>query len=363
MSWLIQSTDPLLLNTRVNALVAELDPAGFNTTRINVQQSTLTAISAAAMASPMLGTHRVVVLEQIISARAASQPESSSDDDADEGADAGGKVPWADLRTLLQRLPPTAAVIIVHGSVLANGHYVQKALRALDWTIEAILPPSGDQLLQWVQTRVQDEGGRATPRSIQTLLNRLFPETWRGAARGAAPPDLTLLANEIAKLVTAAGDAVIDDALIDSLVADRSESRPFKLADAMYVSSEEALRELLHAQETGDASEMLLAQVSSDLGVTALSKVGASAQLTPIQIGQALGTSPQRVGTLLQRRKAVSPQALQRGLERLREADAGIKRGRLFDAQTAMTPLVAESAADLGTSQARQGRQQTTRRS
>lgn len=361
MSWLIQSTDPLLLNTRVNTLVAELDPAGFNTMRLNVQQSTLAAISAAAMASPMLGTHRVVVLEQIISARAASQADTSSDED-DDGADAGGKVPWADLRALLQQLPPTAAVIIAHGSVLANGHYVQKALRALDWTIEAIQPPSGDQLLQWVQTRVQDEGGRATARPIQTLLNRLFPETWRGATRGAAPPDLTLLANEIAKLVTAAGDDVIDDALIESLVADRSESRPFKLADAMYASSEDALRELLHAQESGDPSEMLLPQVASDLGVTTLAKLGASAQLTPIQMSQALGTSPQRVGTLLQRRRAVSPQALQRGLERLRAADAGIKRGRLYDAQTAMTPLVAESAADLGAPRARQGRQQTTRR-
>jgi|GEM_PF-2836167 len=338
MSYLLYGQNGLLLDERITSLRSELDPQNLSTTVIDVQSSNAGEIAAACQAMPFFGGQRVVVLRNPI-----QSPKRGDAGDDNNPEESGGRVKWADLHNILKAVPPTSQIIMRHDGSLAQTHYLVKAIKALGWQTESFAAKTGQDLLAWIQQRVEREGVRIAPAAVQHLAVLLYPTSWEGGRWVTETPDLRLIATEVDKLCCAATDGVITQELVDEMVADRSGFKAFELNNHLFGGRpDRALQELDNVLASGEPAERVLGQVGSE--VIALSTVKMAAGVPRDALVKASGISANRIGGLQQTSSGMSEQSLKRISEAVRDADAAVKTGMQTDTSATIVPLVAEVA-------------------
>ncbi|MGH9175790.1 MAG: DNA polymerase III subunit delta, partial [Vicinamibacterales bacterium] len=260
MGYLLYGQNGLLLDERIAALRAELDPQQLSTTTIYVQASSPGEIAAACQAMPFFGGRRLVVLrDPIQTPRRGDAPPGDQDTD-----DSGSKVRWADLHEVLKATPPTTEIIMRHDGSLAQTHVLVRAVKALGWKVESFAPRTGQDLRAWIQQRVERDGLRIESSAVERLVNLLYP--WDSDRKANETPDMRLIATEIEKLCCAAEGGAITASIVEELVADRSGFKAFQLNDVLFQGhAERALRELESVLSAGEAEERILAQIGSEV--------------------------------------------------------------------------------------------------
>jgi DNA polymerase III delta subunit len=345
MSYLLYGQNGLLLDERLAALRAELDPQNLSTTGIDVQASSPGEIASACQAMPFFGGQRVVILRNPIQLPKRGEA-TDNGDEAPE--DTGGRVKWAELHDILKAVPPTSQIIMRHDGSLAQTHYLVKAVKALGWKTESFSALFDQDLLQWMQHRADRAGATFEHFSaIEHLARLLYPSSWD--AKGSQlrwiteTPDLRLIASEIDKLSCATNDGVISIELIDEMIADRGGFKAFALNDHLFHGRpEKALQELDDVLTAGEPAERVLGQVGSE--AIALATVKMSAGVPRDALAKASGISANRIGGLQQTASAIPEQALRQIADAVREADASVKDGRQANTSATIVPLVAEVA-------------------
>jgi DNA polymerase III delta subunit len=247
------------------------------------------------------------------------------------------------LHAVLKATPETTDIILRHDGSLAQGHYLVKAIKALGWKLESFAARFGQDLLDWIQQRVEREGMRIEPDAVTTLARRLYPTSWEGGRYTNDTPDMRLIASEVDKLCCAAVDGVITTETVDEMVADRSGFTAFKLNDYLFGGlSLEALTELENVLATGEPAERVLGQIGSE--AISIATIKRSRGVPREALTAASGISANRIGGLQQKAAGISDHTITAIAETVRYADASVKEGHQSNTSATIVPLVAEVA-------------------
>jgi DNA polymerase III delta subunit len=341
VSYLLHGPNTLLVEERLAALRAELDPQTFNTSTIDLQSTTVQEVAAACQASSFFGSGRVLVLRNPVNPRRAA---TTTDDDASDDT-AVGKLVWAEIADALRSAPPENHIIIRQDGTLASNHGAHKLAKDLGWKIETYTIPREGELLAWVSERAALLGLSITHAAQERLLDLLHPLVWNSKPDrfDTSNPDPRLIASELAKLASAAGDAPVDVPLVDELVEDRSGYKAFALNNVLFTGNTSgSLTELEKMLDAGDPAERILAGLASDASLQAAVQLGEGHN--PSAVATASGMTEGRIGNLRRNGPRLDPRALQRITEAIRHADASVKSGAAGSTQEEIVPLVAHIA-------------------
>lgn len=230
-----------------DALRAAHDPDGAlaaNTIALDGSRTTLAELTAAAMTMPFLAATRLVRVDGICASlnwragatagRRRRQPDA-----------------WADLPARLQGLPETTLLVFVDDALDAGNP--MRELIAASAEVREFTPPKGRRLGDWVHQRAQALGVHLTSRAERQLVDRVGS-------------DLGALASEIDKLALYAGDATVDERVIQVLCPRNAEAQIWDLTDAVGQGRPgPALRALHVLLDEGRTSASLLGALATQM--------------------------------------------------------------------------------------------------
>jgi DNA polymerase III delta subunit len=268
----VHGPDRLLARQAVQAIAAEADPDGQNTSWFDGRETSVERIAAAVGSASFFGTPRVVIVSDLIG-KSARSGAPDGDEPADDAPPAKGASPLGPLLAAV----PDANVLVLHEPGLSAPPAALKAAAARV-AIAAGEPPRGRDLLAWIEAAAKRAHSTIDRRTAQRLAETLYPQTWdRKPAnpRYDRPPDLAHLTTEIEKLALAAHPDPIAAEHVHELVAGGPDQRLFRFVDAALGGDlRQGIAELERLTAAGEEPAMILAQV---LGQAELAAVAAAA--------------------------------------------------------------------------------------
>lgn len=146
-----------------------------------------------------------------------------------------------------ERLPEDTLLLITAGKI-AGASFKSRWLEALDkaGVIVQVWPPEGQDLIRWLQQRMQQRGLSADPEGIRLLVSRI-------------EGNLLAAAQEIEKLYVLYGAGNISVRQIQEVVADSSRYDVFKLVDAILLCDVDRIFKIVFGlQAEGVAAPVVL---------------------------------------------------------------------------------------------------------
>ena len=126
---------------------------------------------------------------------------------------------WESLSDLLGGVPPTT-VLVFFDDELTAGNPLRRAVDEAGGDVRDFSLPRESELVSWVRHRARALGVPLTPQAERRLVQLVGRDLW-------------VLAGELEKLQLYAGEDVVDDTIVDSLVARSREGNIFQLVDAV----------------------------------------------------------------------------------------------------------------------------------
>ncbi len=210
----------------------------------------------------------------------------------------------------------TVMVVLVDEELNANSLLLKAALeygKVIQYTL-----PKGAALEAWISKRAQSTGVKITPEAAALLANYIGNQ-------------LRLLANELDKLATYAGDhAMIDVDDVRKLSAQVQEARIFDLTDALAQRNRKQALDLLHdLLADGEPPLKLISTITSQVRSLLLVKELTETGLRIPQIVSATGMAPFVAEKALRQIGKFSSSQLEGAYRQLLATDAALKRSRM----------------------------------
>ncbi len=326
--------------SRCNAyrLAGEHDPSGQSTSRLDGRTASISEIIGQVAAAGFFGPGRVVIVTDLLS-RAKRGGKKMEPDAGDEGA--------VDIGPIVVATREENLLILLETATATLPAAISKALPSTA-SITMSDPPRGQDLVRWIQNRAEAEGGTIDAPVARQLAARLYPQSWSSIPnnpRYDRPPDMELLGNEIAKLVSAAWPGAVTVATIEEMAINGDTDQIFKFGDAAGQGNlRSALPELARLLDAGDEPARLSSQLAQQAELGIVIDAAGSRPASTIAKDLALGT-PGRVSALQASMRRGS-QPPDRVLTATLESDRATKRGRLRTPADALYACL----ADLGRS-------------
>ena len=326
--------------SRINALrlAARHDPSGESTSRLDGRTASISEIVGQVGSAGFFSPSRVVIVTDLLS-RAKRGGRKADPDGGDEASVDIGPIVAGTLESNLLILLETATATLPAA--------VSKALPSTA-SITISDPPRGQQLVEWIRARTEAEGGSIDAQTARQLAARLYPQSWSALPnnpRYDRPPDMELLGNEVAKLVSAAWPGPVTTATVEEMAINGDTDQIFKFGDAAGQGNlRSALPELSRLLDAGDEPARLSAQLAQQAELGIVIDAAGSRPTATIARDLALGT-PGRVSALQASMRRGS-QSQERVLTATLDSDRATKRGRLRTPADALYACL----ADLGRS-------------
>lgn len=326
--YLLHGLNSVDLDERVHRLQQEIDLSGMGGSTLDLAVASLDQVSNACHAAPFFGGSRVVLLKN---AGAAAKRGS-------------GGIDIQDLIEVLKASPDSTTILLRFDETVASNSVVMKAAKQQGWRVEAYPVMRGEDLARWVAERARIAGSGISRSAAVMLLSRLYPTSWRQESRfETSSLDARLIVTEVEKLAIAAGDADVDDALVEELVADRSGYTAFRLNDLIYNGqADHALVELEQVLASGDEPERVIAQFGSESA--GLSAARALPEFDLASVSKASGISEGRLKALRGKPASRNETGLRNAAEQLRNAEWTVKTGRAPRGDAIIVATAAEVA-------------------
>jgi DNA polymerase III subunit delta len=328
MIHLFHGDDEFSLQEELDALKAQLDADGGlvgNTSVLDGRTLKPPELLTVSATVPFLGSHRLVVVEGLLGRFESQGGKRRENKGSRESVD-----PWKGIASALAEMPESTVLVFVDGDVSASN----PLLKVLAPVAETRKFESLKQraVPDWVRTRAGNIGLSISPQAIALLADLVGN-------------DLRMLAQELEKLGTYAGERRIEEEDVKALVASAREASVLGMVDAVVEGrSGVAVRMLEELRAEGASSSLALNLITRQYRNLILAKELTLARLSPAEIGQRLGIRseyPLRK-VLEQSRRYTLPQ-LESAFNRLLEADAAIKRG-IYDEDLAVDLLLEDLA-------------------
>ena len=319
-------------------LAAERDPSGQSTSRLDGRTASISEISGQVAAAGFFSPNRVVIVTDLLS-RARRGGRKADPDGVEESP--------VDIGPIVAATREENLLILLETATATLPAAVSKALPSTA-SITISDPPRGQELVRWIQSRTEAEGGTIDTTAARQLAARLYPQSWSSTPsnpRYDRPPDMALLGNEIAKLVSAAWPGAVTVGTIEEMAINGDTDQIFKFADAAGQGNlRSALPELGRLIDAGEEPARLSAQLAQQAELGIVIDAAGSRPASTIARDLALGT-PGRVSAL-QASMRRGGQAPARVLTATLESDRATKRGLLRTPADALYACL----ADLGRS-------------
>lgn len=237
-----------------------------------------------------------------------------------------------ELLAYLPEVPESTRLFFVESRRLPKNHKAVKAAMGSEkGYVKHFERPQGGKLDRWILDRAKSGGGKMTPRAAHMLAINVGN-------------DLTLLDNEIEKLVLYKGAEPIEVDDVSLMCPYVAEASIFELVDAIGSRHGRTAAQLLHQKLSGGADpSFLFAMVVRQFRLIIQIKELAEAGLKPLDIARELQIHSFVAGKLAQQSHNFTFEQLEQIYAHLLDVDVRVKTGRT-DMITALNLLVAAVA-------------------
>jgi DNA polymerase-3 subunit delta len=279
-----------------------------NTSLFQGKNTTPEEVTATCDTIPFLAPHRLVIVEGLL-----GQFEQQGGTKRSQKAGSRG---WFVLEDYAQRMPENSILVLIDGK-LKKSNPLLKGLTP-HASVREFKRPSGDELNNWIRSRVIKCGGNISPNAVRLLAGLIGGNLW-------------LLSNEIDKLCTYATGSTIEKADVELLVADAREPNIFAMIDAILERRSASAIKLLHRlEEEGAAPPYLLFMITRQFRLVIQAKDLLRQRHRNSEIGRSLGiTSDYALQKTIEQAKKHSAVRLVQIYHSLLDTDISIKTGRL----------------------------------
>ncbi|MEX0801173.1 MAG: DNA polymerase III subunit delta [Dehalococcoidia bacterium] len=323
MIHVLYGKDSFSLREKLDALRASLDPDGAlatNTIVLDGRKTSAAEVMGACDTVPFLGSHRLVIVEGLLSRVGGRR-----------GAEASSEAAaWQPLGEYAGRIPESSHLVLIDGDVSA-GNPLLAALKG-EAEVQEFKPPKGRAIQEWIQRRAAARGVKLAPGAVRLLADFVGDDLWT-------------LAGEIEKLSLYAGDATVTEDDVRALVASVRETSVFHLVDAIVEGrSAAAVRLLRNMFQQDKAAPYVLAMIERQLRLIAVAREMLDRGEGSGRIGRELGLPPWALDRLVDQAGSYSAARVRAAFERLLEADLQVKRG-VYDPELALELFVYDLAS------------------
>ena len=289
-----------------------------NSHRLAGLQLDLVQLRAVSDAVPFLASHRLVIVEGLLSRL----------DSRGRGSAAG----WEDLPRYVQEEMPATTILVFLETNLPRGNPFLTRLRPVA-LVQELPTPSREGLSRWIRNRAAEKGAQITPGAI-----RLLPQLVGG--------NLWTLDSELEKLALYARGRPVEESDVILLVSQSREASIFAAVDALLEGrTAVTLRLMQRLRKDGAEFSYIVAMISRQLRLCTLAKDMIDRGRREAEVGDVLGIVHDfALRRTLQQARNHSWPVLHQLYAKLMEADLAVKRGRL-DENVALDLLVGQASS------------------
>jgi len=328
--FVILGSDRALAKQALNRQLAQLDPSGMDTDRIDAASNSFDALYAAVTAAPFFGTQRVIVLNGMLAQASA------------KGGRGAKAKPDSAVSRLVAAIPETNNLILFDPDLAELSAALKKQLPA-GFSVSVNEAPRGAALVELAQRMATENGSKLDNATARAVLDRLFPAYWPQAPMNRAfdkPPSVEQLETEIAKLALASYPDPISVEIATEMIPQRSEERIFPLLDAVIAGNQRgALIETDNATKAGEDAGRTMAQLYQQIELAVAAKANGR-PTDPLQAGRALGLTNANRMRPVDKAAQQARVAPARQLRLALESDRKLKSGRVRNPDEGLVDLV-----------------------
>lgn len=230
----------------------------------------------------------------------------------------------------LKALGEQAELVFVDDERLSPQNPLRRAVAAAGGKTLFFAAPNAERLHSWIELRVRQREGRISREAAQLLA-------------AFSGQDLLALDQEIAKLVAYAGQEVIDETTVRSMVTSSRQAVIFSLVDALGLGDWAAALRLAHQLvQEGANPAYLFAMILRQFRILVQIKDWESRGVAAEQIAAAINLHPYVVQKALPQAARFSEEQLAAIYHRLLAMDSGVKSGTI-GIEVALDLLIARS--------------------
>ena len=306
---------------RIKDGLGDRESLASNTTIFEGKQVSLNQLMDACIALPFLGSHRLIIVEGLLTRFDGDRLELKKGDEGE----------WGKFEKKVGGMPPSTVLILVDGQI-NKGNAMLKGLAPLASVKEFPLL-KGAALGEWIRGRAKEGKGTISPEAVRMLASLVGENLW-------------VLASEIEKLLLYTAGRRIDEGDVKQVVSYAREASVFTMVDALIEGRAARAAPLLHQLlQEGDTAPYLLVMITRQLRLLVQSKELSLQGFSAAEVKARLAlTSDYVLNKALEQGRSYSMGRLEQVYRKLLETDLSIKRG-LWKGELALDLLVAELCA------------------
>ncbi len=309
---------------RIKAGLGDDETLATGTVRLEGRSLTLDQLKNNCGAIPFLSSHRLVIVDGLLSRFEAKQGRARSG----KGKSQGGLGEWEGMADYIKQMPTSTELVLVDGELKDSNPLLKHLSPVAEVSPFPLL--RGKQLKGWIQQRVKEEGGKIVPTAVDLLAELVGGDLW--AMNG-----------EIQKLLLYCRERTIHEDDVKKLSTHVQQASIFALVDAVAEGRAELAHRTLHRLYTDGVEPIhILVMITRQFRLIALAK-DLKPGLSRAQIQEKLGLTGYPLDKTLRQARLYDLEGIKRIYRKLLETDLAIKTGRYGD-RLALELLVAELA-------------------
>jgi len=326
--YILSGEDEFSINKALDAIkkgIGDQSALVVNTTTLDGRQLALDQLRPVCETLPFLGEKRLVIVEGLLGRFEAGGKKGRKKKASDIP---GRQDEYQTLADYMGNLPESTVMVLVDGGIKS----ANPLFKALSAKAEVRRFPllRGDELRQWIRGRVSEEGGRISPRAVESLAGLVGGNLWA-------------MTGEISKLVLFAAGRRIEEEDVMKVVSYAREASVFTMVDAILEFKARVAQQLLgELLRVGAAPAYLLVMLTRQVRMVVLARELKQRGETRAEIQSRLGLKGDyALRRTLEQAEKYSWQRLKEVYQRLLDTDLNIKTGR-YDGELALNILIAE---------------------
>ncbi len=306
---------------RIKDGLGDRESLSSNTTIFEGKQASLGQLMDACTALPFMGSHRLVVVEGLLTRFEGNRA----------GLKKGVANEWGELKKRLGDMPPSTVLILADGPI-KKGNALLKALTP-SATVKEFPLLRGAALEGWIRRRVKEGKGSISPDAVRMIASLVGENLW-------------VLASELEKLLLYSAGRRIEEDDVNQVVSYSREASVFAMVDALIEAKAARAALLLHQLlQEGDTAPYLLVMITRQLRLLVQAKDLRQQGLSSAEIKARLElTSDYVLKKALEQGQRYSMGRLEQIYRKLLDTDLSIKRG-LWRGELALDILITELCA------------------
>ena len=337
MIYILYGHDEFSLHEELNQIknsLGDREALATNTTEFDGKQVVPSQLLDACKAMPFLGTHRLVIVEGLLS-RFEKGTRTAKESDGEEEQEKvmpkkGWRAEWGELKQRLPEVPPTTVLIFIDGDINKKRDNLLLKQLAPSAQVRQFSELKGNTLSEWIRNRVKVGGGVVSPEAVKLLAAYAGDNLW-------------VLASEIDKLLLFTGGRRIEENDVKEVVSYAREANIFTMVDALIEGhSATAVPLMQQMLDEGAAAPYILVMITRQVRLLVQVKDLINQKCNRNEIRERMGINNDFVlNKALEQSRNYSMERLEQIYRKILETDIAIKQG-IWKGDLALDLLVAE---------------------